>query len=53
MWLGYAFGGRGPHAGTSTQEVFHVVRIHLERHPYRGVRRWTEMDERELLGECG
>ena len=32
---------------------FHVVQIHLERHSYRGVRRWTEMDERELLGESG
>jgi len=53
MWLEYAFRGQGTPRKNLYTIGFHIIQIYLERYPYRGVGRWTEMDERELLGESG
>lgn len=53
LWSQYAFGGPVAPRWTLYTIGFHVVQRYLERHPDRGVRRWTAMEAGDLLEESG
>ena len=53
LWSRYAIGGPATPRWILYTIGFHVVQRYLERHPDRGVRRWTAMEVHDLLEESG